>query len=112
MKEPILALEKETREILLFKSLLNAQGYIEPLDVDVYEVFDAEGTVILIHLEGEKPGLFGSAGQVRLEVTESKEPEKLRTYLRDYLQTRQANLSAEPSLDDLVGKIQKLDKFV
>lgn len=84
MKNPILVYEKQTREIMIFSSLSDAQMYIEPYDISIYEVFDSEGLEIEIFVENKKEGFFGSPGNVVLRESHRYNPERLRTQILEY----------------------------
>ncbi|MBX9720227.1 MAG: hypothetical protein K2X81_02435 [Candidatus Obscuribacterales bacterium] len=108
MKEPILLYEKDCRDVSVCKTLLEAESSIEPPDVDLYEVFDADGLVIHVRLEGKVAGFFGNPGTVKLETSEVKDSERLRTLILAYLRVLEVNDCPDGS--DLTNLVNRLDE--
>ena len=54
MELPVVVVDIEAGDALVFRSAEEATGYMEPLDVEagVYRVYDAEGRLITVRTEG------------------------------------------------------------
>ena len=108
MKEPILLYEKDSRDVTVYKTMSEAEASIEPPDADVCEVFDAEGLVIHVRLEGKVAGFFGNPGTVKLEPSEVKDSKRLRTVILAYLHVLEVNDCPDGS--DLTNLVNCLDE--
>lgn len=51
MNSKIIVFERDTHEIMLFSSIGDAQSYLEPPDIDLYEVFDIDAHVFELSIE-------------------------------------------------------------
>lgn len=100
MKPPIIVLERQTREILLFLTLPQAEGYMEAPDIDIYEVFDSEGAVFSLSASSE----FGS---VVARPTGKKDVVRVAGYLRAQISSLGlSEPSADASLNGLINILQ------
>lgn len=100
MKTPIIVLERETREILLFSTLPQAESYMEAPDIDIYEVFDAEGEIYSLTASSE----FGC---VVARPTGKKDLARVSGFLRAQISSLGLiEPSADSSINGLISVLQ------
>jgi len=83
MRTPILVVETDTKEVFVFKTQSEAESYIEPPDIDVYDVFDSEGFELRPSLKTPE-GILGIR-RVQLIPSGQQRTEDLRAALERYL---------------------------
>jgi hypothetical protein len=116
MKPPIIALEGNS--ILIFKSVGEAEGYLEPVDVEngEYRVFDTQGHLLRLeieYVEEERKCLwFSTKGwREKVSITDYHPPIDMTSELRESLITylsKRDDVSTtwleRASLEELVSK--------
>lgn len=111
MSTAILAIEKDTGELLVFESLDDAASYIEPPDVHLYDVFGLDGNGFRV-LVDNPPSLWSlRPAAVRLEPTHefAIEEGRLRSLVIDRLERLgHRPLNPNASVDDLVQLLLEL----
>ena len=96
----------EGNDVILFDSIERAEQSIEASDVthNVYHIFDSNGAQLTPH------GLGDRTGTVRLELTDSSDPARLRQMLAEFVVARRKasrGKAAEMSIPDLLALIPR-----
>lgn len=110
MKPPIII--DENGALTFFKSLTDAERYLEPIDVrnQEYIAYDSEGRRLELRVEEEEVGAgllgFGKTRRERVRIAQAEEvpahAEELKKTLRASLQKLGVSLESLHSLYDLV----------
>ena len=87
MRQPIVVFDTDTKEIMIFRSLAEAQSYIEPYDINVYEIYDSDGLSIWPTLNQSQEQAASSLKPWTVVLTPSDERKvsQLQKHLASYL---------------------------
>lgn len=98
MNPAVIIEERECRELSVFRSLEEAAGHLEAIDVEngEYEAFDAEGFSLTLSVDGRR---------IKIERTSGAAPKKeeVETKLRRFV----GDASASMTFDELIAVAEK-----
>jgi len=60
MLSPILGVDTDSHDVLIFKSIEDAASYMEPEDAGIWEAYTSDGRVVRVSVEGCTQGLFAN----------------------------------------------------